>query len=57
VITGSQGADIRIFGPSALKLVEEFRKIVFSGIGISEKGDKSSMINDLDILIGTEIWS
>tara|TARA_B100001741_G_C16474172_1_gene561616 strand:- start:4 stop:177 length:174 start_codon:yes stop_codon:yes gene_type:complete len=57
VITGSQGADIRIFGPSALKLVEESRKIDFSGIGISEKGDKSSMINDLDILIGTAIWS
>jgi hypothetical protein len=46
VITGSQTADIRIFGPNALKLVEEFRKIVFSGIGISEKGDKSLMIND-----------
>ena len=57
MITGSQGADIRIFGRSALKLVEEFRKIVFSGIGISEKGDKSSMINDLDILIGTAIWN
>ena len=35
----------------------EFRKIDFSLIGISEKGDKSSMINDLDILIGTKIWS
>jgi len=57
VITGSQGADIRIFRPRALKLVEESRKIDFSGIGISEKGDKSSMINDLDILIGTAIWS
>ena len=57
MIAGSQGADIRIFGPSALKLVEESRKIDFSGIGISEKGDKSSMINDLDLLIGTAIWS
>jgi len=44
VITGSQGADIRLFGPSALILVAEFRKIVFSGIGISNKDDKSSMI-------------
>jgi len=57
VNTGSQGADIRIFGPRALKLVEESRKIDFSGIGISEKGDKSSMINDLGILIRTAIWS
>ena len=40
----SKGADIRIFRPRALKQVEEFRKIVFSGFGISEKGDKSSMI-------------
>ena len=57
MITGSQGADIWIFGPRALKLVEESRKIDFSGIGISEKGDKSSVINDLDILIRTVIWS
>jgi len=37
VITGSQGADIRIFGPRALKLVEEARRIGFSGIGLSQK--------------------
>ena len=45
----SKGADIRIFGPRALKLVEESRRIGFSGIGISQKGDKSSRFIHLDI--------
>ena len=33
----SKGADIRIFGLRALQLVEEARRIGFSGIGISER--------------------
>jgi len=37
MITGSQGANIRIFGPRALKLVEEARRIRFSGIGLSQE--------------------
>ena len=48
----SKGADIRIFGPRALKLVEESRRI-----GISQKGDKSSRFIHLDILPRTAIWS
>ena len=52
VTTGSQTADIRIFGPSAMKMVGELRKITFSGIGISEKGDKPSIINDWVYLSG-----
>ena len=38
----SKEADIWIFGLRALQLVEEARRIGFSGIGISQKGDKSS---------------
>ena len=38
----SKGADILIFGLRALQLVEEARRIGFSGLGISQKGDKSS---------------
>ena len=53
----SKGADIRIFGPRALKLVEESRRIGFSGIGISQKGDKSSRFIHLDILPRTALWS
>ena len=53
----SKGADIRIFGPRALKLVEESRRIGFSRIGISQKGDKSSRFIHLDILPRTAIWS
>ena len=48
----SKGADIRIFGPRTLKLVEESRRI-----GISQKGDKSSRFIHLDILPRTAIWS
>ena len=46
----SKGADIKIFGLRALQLVEEVRRIGFSGIGISQKGDKSSRFIHLDIL-------
>lgn len=46
----SKGADIRIFGPRALQLVEEARRIGFSGIGISQKGDKFFRFIHLDIL-------
>ena len=53
----SKGADIRIFGPRALKLFEESRRIGFSGIGISQKGDKSSRFIHLDILPRTALWS
>ena len=45
----SKGADIRIFGPRALQLVEEARRIGFSGIGISQKGDKFFRFIHLDI--------
>ena len=53
----SKGADIRIFGPRALQLVEEARRLGFSGIGISQKGDKSSRFIHLDILPRTALWS
>jgi len=53
----SKGADIRIFGPRALQLVEEARRIGFSGIGISPKGEKSFRFIHLDILPRTAIWS
>ena len=53
----SKGADIRIFGPRALKLVEESRRIGFSRIGISPKGEKSFRFIYLEILPRTAIWS
>ena len=53
----SKGADIWIFGPRALKLVEEARRIGFSGVGISQKGEKSTKFIHLYILPRTALWS
>ena len=53
----SKGADIRIYGPRALALVEEARRIGFSGVGISQKGDHAKRFIHLDTLPRAAIWS
>ena len=53
----SIGADIRIYGPRALALVEEARRIGFSGIGIAQKGDHGKRFIHLDTLPRVAIWS
>ena len=53
----SKGADIRIYGPRALALVEEARRIGFSGIGIAQKGEHKHRFIHLDTLPRTAIWS
>jgi zinc D-Ala-D-Ala carboxypeptidase len=53
----SKAADIRIYGPRALALVEEARRIGFSGVGISQKGDHAKRFIHLDTLSRAAIWS
>ena len=53
----SIGADIRIYGPRALALVEEARRIGFSGIGIAQKGEYKNRFIHLDILPRQALWS
>ena len=53
----SKGADIKIFGPRALALVEEARRIGFSGVGISQKGDHSTRFIHLDTMPRQALWS
>jgi uncharacterized protein YcbK (DUF882 family) len=55
--SGSMAADIRIFGPRALQLVEEARRIGFTGFGLSQKGEKKHRFVHLDIGPRTAIWS
>ena len=53
----SKAADIRIFGPRALALVEEARRIGFSGVGIKQKGEHAKRFIHLDILPRQALWS
>ena len=53
----AKAAEIRIFGPRALKVIEEARRIGFSGIGVKQNGDKSKRFIHLDILPRVAIWS
>ena len=52
-----RGADIQIYGPKALKLMEESRKIGFNGIGFSQKGDHKKRFIHLDTLEREAVWS
>ena len=52
----SQGADIQIFGPRALQLIEEARRIGFNGIGIKQNGPKEKRVLHLDTLIRQGLW-
>ena len=53
----SMGADIRIYGPRALALVDHARRVGFSGIGIAQKGVHKYRFIHLDTLPRTAIWS
>ena len=53
----SIGADVRIYGPRALALVEHARRIGFSGIGIAQKGEHAKRFIHLDILPRQALWS
>ena len=53
----SVGADIRIYGPRALALVEHARRVGFSGIGIAQKGEHAKRFIHLDILPRQALWS
>ena len=53
----SQGADIQIFGPRALQLIEEARRIGFNGIGIKQNGPKEKRFIHLDTLKRQALWS
>ena len=52
-----QGSDIQIYGPRALAVVEKARKLGFSGIGISQKGEHKNRFIHIDTLPRTAIWS
>jgi zinc D-Ala-D-Ala carboxypeptidase len=52
-----RGADIRIYGPKALKVMEESRKIGFNGIGFSQKGEHKKRFIHLDTLEREAVWS
>ena len=52
-----QGSDIQVFGPRALKVVEQSRRLGFSGIGISQKGDHKDRFVHIDILPREALWS
>jgi len=43
-----QGSDIQIYGPNALEVVENARKLGFSGIGISQRGVHSKRFIHVD---------
>ena len=50
-------ADIQIYGPRALKLMEESRKVGFRGIGFSQKGPHHQRFIHLDTLEREAVWS
>ena len=50
-------ADIRVFGPRALALVDEARRLGFSGVGIAQKGNKNKRFIHLDIGSRSALWS
>ena len=53
----SKGADIKIFGPRALALVEEAGRIGFSGVGISQKGDHITCFIHLNTMTRKALWN
>ena len=53
----SMGADIRIYGPRALALVDHARRVGFSGIGIKQRGEHKHRFIHLDILPRQALWS
>lgn len=52
-----QGSDIQVFGPRALKIVEQARRLGFSGIGIAQKGEHKHRFIHLDTLPREALWS
>ncbi len=52
-----QGSDIQIYGPRALKVVEQARRLGFSGIGISQKGEHKHRFIHVDTLPREALWS
>lgn len=53
----AKAADIRIFGPRAIQVLEEARRIGFSGVGIKQNGPKEKRFIHLDILPRIALWS
>ncbi len=53
----AKAADIRIFGPRAIQVIEEARRIGFSGVGIKQNGLKEKRFIHLDILPRVALWS
>ena len=53
----AMAADIRVFGPRALALVDEARRLGFSGVGIAQKGTKQKRFIHLDIGSRQALWS
>ena len=54
---GSKGADIKIFGPRSLALIEEARRLGFSGVGIAQKGKYNTRFIHLDTMPRQALWS
>ena len=55
--TQARAADILISGERAMRLFEKARQIGFSGIGLSQKGDRAHRFVHIDTLGRKALWS
>ena len=55
--TQARAADILVSGERAMRLFEKARQIGFSGIGLSQKGDRAHRFVHIDTLGRKALWS